>query len=331
VKSRVWARSWLGGVGTALLAACLATSLVGCSKKKEETKAKAEDVDAKKKKPQGDRYADGKRLEGTLKDWSKRWADTVDLPACDPLLKDAADLELCKTAATALATMKTAAAKPEPEATLIHDAAELAFATESASEKLRTASMEKMQAEHKTNPAASGGPAITKPTPSSIGMAAKTRPVGSAFSKSLAGSPGAGKLTDKLRAEPAPLDPAMQVMQAYSRVNRAALRYLSQYLQFGPLPTRKATFTELEALSKRKEAWPALGRTLREAAMAENDPDLQGKLKGLAPKLSRRAPGAPGAPDMGGMPPGHPPLPGGGAPTPAAPPTPPAPAAPEKK
>jgi hypothetical protein len=312
VTNRVWARSWSGSAGTALLAACLATSLVGCSKKKEEeTKAKAEQADAKKKKPQGDRYADGKRLEATLKDWSKRWADTAELPACDPLLKNAAELELCKTAATALTSMKAAAAKPEPEAALIHNAAELAFATESASEKLRAASMEKMQAEHKTAPAGSGT-ATTKPSPSALGAATKVRPAGSAFAKS--GSPLPGKLGDKLRAEPAPVDPAMQVMQAYSRVNRAALRFLSQYLQFGPLPTRKVAFAELEALSKRKEAWPALGRTLREAAMAENDPDLQGKLKALAPKLSRRNAATPPP----GLPPGHAPVPAPEAATPPA-------------
>ena len=315
MNSRSW--SWMGSVGTALLAASLSTSLVGCSKKKEEeTKAKAEQADAKKKKPQGDRYADGKRLEATLKDWSKRWADTAELPACDPLLKDAAELELCKTAATALTTMKAAAAKPEPEAALIHSAAELAFATESASEKLRAASMEKMQAEHKTAPGGSGT-GTTKPSSSALGAASKARPAGSAFAKS--SSPLAGKLGDKLRAEPAPVDPAMQVMQAYSRVNRAALRFLSQYLQFGPLPTRKVAFAELEALSKRKDAWPALGRTLREAAMAENDPDLQGKLKALAPKLSRRNSATPP-----GMPPDHAPVPAPEAATPPA-------GAPEKK
>jgi hypothetical protein len=303
----------MGSVGTALLAASLSTSLVGCSKKKdEETKAKAEQADAKKKKPQGDRYADGKRLEATLKDWSKRWADTAELPACDPLLKDAAGLELCKTAATALTTMKAAAAKPEPEAALIHSAAELAFATESASEKLRAASMEKMQAEHKAAPGGSGT-VSTKPSPSALGAASKVRPAGSAFAKS--GSPLPGKLGDKLRAEPAPVDPAMQVMQAYSRVNRAALRFLSQYLQFGPLPTRKVAFAELEGLSKRKDAWPALGRTLREAAMAENDPELQGKLKALAPKLSRRNSAAPHA----GMPPDHPAAAEAASPAPGAP------------
>jgi hypothetical protein len=296
-------------VGAVLLTAC-AVSVVGCSKKKEEdAKATAEKAEAdKKKKPQGDRYADGKRLEAALKDWGKRWADTADLPACDPLLKDAAELELCKTAAASLTTMKAAVAKPEPEGVLIKNAAELALATENASEKLRTASMEKMQAEHKTAPASSG---LTKVPQSALSALPKTKPVGSAgISKS-----AASKLADKLKpAEAPPLDPAMQVMQAYSRVNRAALRYLSQYLQFGSLPTRKLAFGELEGLSKKKEAWPALGRTLREAAMAENDPDLQGKLKALAPKLSRRAPGS--------APPGHPPVPGPGAgtPPPAAPP-----------
>jgi hypothetical protein len=61
--------------------------------------------------------------------------------------------------------------------------------------------------------------------------------------------------------------------------------------------------------------------------MTENDPTLQGKLKALAPKLSRRGPGAiPGGPGMPGMPPGmppgHPPKPepdGAPPPAPAAP------------
>ncbi|HKY36132.1 MAG TPA: hypothetical protein VJN18_09350 [Polyangiaceae bacterium] len=320
-KRIAWSRagSLWGRVGYVLVALMALGAIAGCSKKKdEEAKATAEKAEAekKKKKPQGDRYADGKRLEAALKDWTKRWGDTAELPACDPLLKEAADLELCKTAATSLIGMKAAIAKPEPEATLIKAAADLAFATENASEKLRAASMEKQQAEHKTGPAGSGSP-LTKVPASAFSAMPKARPIGSAITPK---APGAGKLADKLKTptETAPPDPGMQVMQAYSRVNRAALRYLSQFLQFGPLPTRRVTFGELEGLSKRKETWPALGRTLREAAMAENDPDLQGKLKSLAPKLSRggaRPAGEPGAP---GMPPGHPAVPDPGA-TPPAP------------
>lgn len=304
------ARSLTGKVGALLLVAATASAVVGCGKKKqEEAKAQAEKAQAEKQKlQQADRYADGQRLAAALKDWVKRWADTADLPGCEPLLKDAADQELCKTAGVALTTMKAAAAKPEPEATLIHAAAELAFATEAASEKLRTASMEKMQAEHAAA-AASGSGKAPPPKPPVAISSAKAKPVGSA----------AKGLADKMKTvETAPMDPAMQIMQAYSRVNRASLRYLSQFLQFGPLPTRKVAFGELEGLSKRKESWPALGRTLREAAMAENDADLQGKLKALAPKLSRRGPGGmvparPGnmAPDAmpHSMPPGHPPMP----------------------
>jgi len=288
----------MGRVGAVALVICVAGGAVGCSKKKDEdAKAKAEKAEAeRKRKPQGDRYADGQRLAAALKDWTKRWSDTTELPACDPLLKDAADLELCKTASTTLATMKAAAAKPEAEAVLIHDAAELALATEAASEKLRNASMEKMQAEQKAAPLGSASGAAKLPTPPKAGPAGafsaapKARPLSSAAKAAIA---------DKLKAEASSVDPGMQVMQAYSRVNRAALRYLSQFLQFGALPTRKATFVELEGLSKRREAWPALGRTLREAAMAENDPELQGSLKALAPKLSRRSAGVvPAAPNM---------------------------------
>jgi hypothetical protein len=297
-------KSWLVSWGAVALATCVAGGVVGCSKKKpDETKAKAEKAETKKK-PQGDRYADGVRLATAQKEWTKRWAETADLPACEPLLKAANELELCKTAQAALATMKAAVAKPEPEAVLLHAAAELSFASEAASEKLRNAYMEKTQAQHKTAPAGSGAPGAKPPGFSTL---PRTRPLGSA---------GKAALADKLKgAETAPLDPDQQLMQAYARVNRASLRYLSQFLQFGPLPTRKAAFTELESLSRRKEPWPALGRSLREAAMTENDPALQAMLKELAPKLSRRGAGAtPGGP---GMPPGHPALP-----EPAAPPAP---------
>ncbi len=287
-------------VGVLLVAACVLGSAPGCSKKKQEDgKAEAEKLKAETdKKPVGDRYKDGQRLASALKDWSKRWSDTNDLPACDPLLKNAAEQELCKTAGAALATLKAAVAKPEPEATQIHLAAELAFATEAASEKLREASMEKLQAEHKAAPGASASGAARSPAASTF---AKVRPGSSSAKPSPLASGGKP-------VEAGPVDPGMQVMQAYSRVNRAALRYLSQFLQFGPLPARNAAFTELEGLSKRKETWPALGRTLREAAMAENDPELQGKLKALAPKMSRRSGVKAAAPGINPMlPPGHPP------------------------
>jgi hypothetical protein len=288
------------------LATCLASGTVGCKKKPDDTKAKAEKAETKKK-PQGDRYADGVRLAAAQKEWTKRWADTTDLPACEPLLKVPTELELCKTAQAALATVKAAVAKPEPEAVLLHAAAELSFASEAASEKLRNAYMEKTQAEHKSAGPASSGAPTAKPVGSS-GFA-RARPLGSA---------GKSAMADKLKGvETAPLDPDQQLMQAYARVNRASLRYLSQFLQFGPLPTRNATFTELESLSHRKELWPALGRSLREAAMTENDPTLQGKLKELAPKLSRRGPGGAGIPMMPGMPPGHPAMPEPGTPPPA--------------
>lgn len=294
---------------------------LGCSKKKQEgAKAQAEAAEIEKtKRPTGDRYADGQRLAAALKDWTRRWADTPELPACEPLLKQAPDLELCKAASAALTTMKTAAAKPESEAVLLRAAADLAIGTEAVSEKLRSASMEKLQTEQKTSPSASAAPGRT--TPPGAASAGKPRPLGSA---------GKTALMEKSTAlEASPLDPGMQVIQAYSRVNRASLRYLSQFLQFGALPTRKAAFTELEALSKRRPTWPALGRTLREAAMAENDADLQGRLKVLAPSLSRRAPTSlPGGTTL--APPGAPPgAPGNAEPSQGAPAT--TPAAPHAK
>jgi len=92
-------------VGALALSTCVAGGVSGCHKKDADDKAQAEKAEADRRhKPQGDRYADGQRLAAALKDWTRRWSETQDLPACDPLLKDAADLELCKTAATKIMT-----------------------------------------------------------------------------------------------------------------------------------------------------------------------------------------------------------------------------------
>jgi hypothetical protein len=302
-------RTFVARLGVITLAAGIACVSVGC--KKSDDKATAEKAEGKKK-PRGDRFADGQRLAGAQKEWAKRWAETLDLPACDSLLKAPADQEVCKTAQAALVTLKAAVAKPEPESVLIHAAAELAFASEAASEKLRTAFMEKSQAETKAAPGASGAAPSAKPAPSS----AKPAPSGakaplpnaSAFSAvrtRAISSAGKAAFMDKIagrekEGEAAPIDPDQQLLQAYARAGRAALRYLGQFLQYGPLPTRNATFVEVEALSHRKETWPALARTLREAAMTEKDQSLQAKLKALVPKLARRTPtvapeGAPAA------------------------------------
>ena len=290
-------RSWLGSARTLRAAALLTlvsfASVTGCKKKETvDAKAEAAKAEAAKKIKQGDRYKDGQRLAAAQKEWQKRWAATADLPECDPLLKEKADLELCKTAATALTTLKAAVAKadpPEPEAVVLHAAAELAYATEAASEKLRNASMEKIaKAEAASAPGASGKPA-TAGAPS-----AKKLPALAASAKLKAvGSAAAAAAVEQLRE--GGMDPSMVVMQAYSRVNRATLRYLSQFLQLGPLPTRKATFTELEALAKRKDTWPALSREGRERpgpakpaqdasaeALASHDADACGRAFRLA-------------------------------------------------
>ena len=282
-------------------------AVVGCDNKEDE-KPKA--VETKEKKPPADPYADGKKLEGELKEWQKRWSEFDELPSCEPLLTEAVEIEACKTAATSLVTLKAAVAKREPIPVLIHAAGELALATENALEFLRAA-MEKKQAA--TAAGDTKTEATAKPTPKP-GPKPDVKP-----------SPVVPTAADA-KKEAAPEDTAMLAMRGFSRINRAALRFMGRTLQFGPLPTRKMAFAELEKLSQAKKSWPVLGRTLADAARTETDPNLSKQLKALAPRLSRRTPGEPEG-MMGGRPPGHPgqPRPRPPGMTPPAP-TPPAPA-----
>lgn len=256
---------WLGRATVLMLAASTVGGASGCSKKHEE-EASTEKVARQKhnrgkhKEPPSDRYADRRRLNGALKEWRKRWSRIGELPACEPLLKTPSELALCKNTVAALSAVKAAVAKPESEATVIHLTAELAYAAQVALEKLSEAS-EKVHSQHPAAPASSVRKTVAA-TPSAAPSAAET-----------------------------PVDPATQVLESYSRLERTSRRYLSQFLQFGPFALRKATFKELEALSQRKEAWWGLGHSVHEATLTETDQDLKRNLTELAAKLRQRPPG----------------------------------------
>ena len=259
----------------------VATAAVGCSKKQDNSKAEAEKVQASQK--DGDRYNDGKRLAKQLKSWPKQWREMSDLPSCELLLKDASDLELCKAAGNAQAVMKAAVAKPEPDPVLIHDAAELMFANVVAWEKLRAA----LDALEASPPAAA--PSASAP-PGKVLPKAPV-PASSALSKAKPGSSAAVAVAGKA-VDPEVHEQARHLEHTYLRVDQLTRRYLIFYLQFAPLPTRKLTFAELEAVSKRKQPWYQLGHTLLEAAHGEDDRALRGKLKALGHSLRNEAAGA---------------------------------------
>ena len=311
-------------LGALILCASATLLTVGC-KKKDDAKA----TDSKPAPSASvDRLADGKRLEKSVADWTKRWNDFAPLPTCEKLLEPA-DVALCTSTDAALTTLKTAVAEKKPEAVLMHAAAELALAAEQANEKLRAVVQEKAAKEGGAAGAKVPPGGVKPPTPAA--PPPKAAPLGSGKLPSMA-----ERLRNRADAGATPPNPDNAVVEAYGRASRLALRYLSTYLQYGPLPTRQAAFAEFEQLSNKRPAWPGLLRSLREASLMEKEPALSTKLKDLVNKLRALAP-KPTLPASGAIPSGPPPLPPGvkppggpvvrPPPPPGAPPAPPTPPA----
>jgi hypothetical protein len=266
-------------LGAWLLLASVSLAAPGC--KKKEAAQKESDLQPAPS-ASVDRLADGKRLEKSIQDWTKRWNDFTPLPTCEKLLQEG-DLQHCTAADAALTALKTAVAEAKPQQELMHAAAELALAAEQANERLRAVMMEKANKEGATPGAKPPAGGVKPPTPPATPKAA---PPGSAGKAPLA----AERLRGRDGGAPTPPNPDNAIVEAYGRAARLALRYLSTYLQYGPLPTRQAAYAEFEQLSNKRPAWPGLLRSLREASLMEKDPTLSTKLKDLVSKLRALAP-----------------------------------------
>lgn len=278
------------GFLTALTAAgALALSVNACSKKKEATPEKT--TSPAPSASASDPNADGKRLDRAVNDWKRRW-ERIDLENCEALLKDAADLELCKKAEGALAKVKEHASKLDKSPAAITAAGELILAAEAVVEKLRAANM--------TNVAGTAGSA--KPTALPVARAA-----GSAKPKTVAKPPtakGSASVAALGSAAPRRDDPATKLVSSYERAARSAARYLGSFLQQGTLDVRKQAFTEVNRLVPLREKWLTLRDVVRQASLTERDADLKKQLRDLEQKLRGSAPPPPG---VSGMRPAAPP------------------------
>jgi hypothetical protein len=294
-----------------VLAVLMALGAVGCSKKKAEPEKATPAPSASATDPN----ADGKRLDRSLTDWKRRW-ERIELEGCEPVLKEAAELELCTKAKDALTKVKELASKADKTPAAMRAAGDLVLAAENAVEKLRLAAASELAGAPGAKPGASGAPkpvASTPPKP-------KAKPAGS-------GSPApSGSVPARVE------NPQMKVVSSYERVARTAARYLGSFLQQGPLEVRKQAFAEVQRLVPLREKWSALRDVVRQASLTEREPDLRKQLREVEQKLRpARAPGAPSGAPVHGMPPGMRPGPDGLPPShppinrPAPPPTAPAP------
>jgi len=73
--------------------------------------------------------------------------------------------------------------------------------------------------------------------------------------------------------------PVSQLMNRTIRLERDVLRNLGAYLEYAPLPTRRAAFETVKRLRAQRPQWPLLEHLLREAVVLESDGDLKRDLR----------------------------------------------------
>jgi len=192
---------------------------------------------------------------------------------CAKALREKADLELCQAAQRALAAIAT-----EPATTpalALTALAPAALALVRLSQRLRYLSLAEL-AERRIE-----GDAGVTPGPSA--------PVGSASDPArLARSAGKHSTHTEPHAFELGDGPIAQLMERSIRLERNLIRNIGAYLEYGPLPARRAAFDALERLRAEHPGWPALEHLLQEAAVLESDAELKAALRRLGASGSPR-------------------------------------------
>jgi len=207
-----------------------------------------------------------------------RWQTGPGLATCATALKDKADLELCQAAASALAAISEPAATPQLAITRLAPGA-LAFAR--LSERVRYLSLAELgqkhvQADAGVAPATSASVAALQGAPAAaVSHVRKGQRSGNAEQRAIELGDG----------------PISQLMPVTIGLERDAVRNLGAYLEYGPLPVRRAAFDAVNSLRVQHPQWPSLERLLQEAALLELDGDLKRDLRQLsASGLPQRSP-----------------------------------------
>ncbi len=196
-----------------------------------------------------------------------RWQTKPSLGDCAPALKEKADLELCQAAASTLAAIiAEPTATPERELILL---APGALALARLSQRMRYLSLAELAQRHVA------GDAGVAPVPSAS-SAARTL---AALSQLHKGQRSGHPEQPALELDDGPIS---QLMQRSIRLERDVIRDFGAYLEYGPLPLRRATFDTVKRLRAEHPQWPALDHLLREAAVLESDADLKADLRQLS-------------------------------------------------
>jgi len=200
-----------------------------------------------------------------------RFQANTGLSDCAKSLQEKADLELCQAARAALAVLT---AEPATSTELaLGRLAPAALALARLSQRLRYLSLAELAERRSAHDA--GAP----PPPAASAMSAPATP---AFARE-------GKHPPHIEQRALVLgeSPVTQLMELSIRSERDVLRNIGAYLEYGPLPVRRAAFDNVERLRAVHPDWPLLTHLLQEAAVLESDAVLKGDLRRLSASGAR--------------------------------------------
>lgn len=199
-----------------------------------------------------------------------RWQEKPTFGDCAATLKEKADWELCQAAESALGVV-TAEPPTTPEVALTR-LGPAALALARLTERLRYLSLQELAQRRVEGDA--GAPVSAAPPPPTSG------PVSSAL-RAAARPQHVHDAHAEQRAMQLSESPVSRQLEQAMRLEREVIRNLGAYLEYGPMPVRRASFETAKALSAQHPRWPALARLLNEAAVLETDADLKRDLQGL--------------------------------------------------
>jgi hypothetical protein len=204
---------------------------------------------------------------------NSRWQAKPSVGDCSLALKEKADLELCQAAESSLAAI-TGAPAATPESAL-EPLAKGALALARLCERLRYLSLAEL-AERRVDggaaPAPSGRASGAVPGAlSAVSHAHGKQHVGHAEQRAI--EQGEGRVSQQLALA--------------TRLERDVIRNIGAYLEYGPLPVRRAAFTTVEHLRAEHPRWASLDHLLREASVLEVNEDLKRDLRRLTGEGSR--------------------------------------------
>jgi hypothetical protein len=215
------------------------------------------------------------RLDAELKHARERWAELPDLGNCALLLKENADLELCRAANAALAALEHSdpAASAETKMPVLGGASLALVRLLDRARFLVFDQMGKQRLER------DGG--AVEASHGGAGPVTGQAPVahGPSGTHALLSEHATLKMTDT---------PMIHLVENTARLERDALRNLGAYLEYAPLSLRRAAFDRMKQLQAEHPRWPTLNHQLREAAVLETDPDLKQNLNDLVSQMLPR-------------------------------------------